>query len=223
MEIEILKLKLLIDQTLTRRDAEKVRGYLGQLFWDEPFAHHHTPDGKLIFQYPCVQYKVVDGACLVIGFGQGMSVVEQTFYKLKEIVLDDVAQEILTQGLEKCRHLFSLSRCPVKYTFLTPWLALNEENYEKYKGMKSWGEKETLLKKILIGNIISVAKGVGYVIPDKIVVSRLKVFPTRTPVRLKGVGMTAFLGEFAVNFELPDYFGLGESVSRGFGTIKRIE
>ena len=25
-----------------------------------------------------------------------------------------------------------------------------------------------------------------------------------------------------VNFELPDYIGLGKSVSRGFGTIKRV-
>jgi hypothetical protein len=42
--------------------------------------------------------------------------------------------------------------------------------------------------------------------------------------------MVGFKGAFAVNFELPDYIGLGKSVlsgvegsvSRGFGTIKRI-
>jgi hypothetical protein len=35
--------------------------------------------------------------------------------------------------------------------------------------------------------------------------------------------MTGFKGMFAVNFELPDYIGLGKSVSRGFGTIKRLK
>jgi len=34
--------------------------------------------------------------------------------------------------------------------------------------------------------------------------------------------MVGFKETFAVNFELPNYIGLGKSVSRGFGTIKRI-
>jgi hypothetical protein len=50
------------------------------------------------------------------------------------------------------------------------------------------------------------------------------------PLPLKGVGMKVFKGTFAVNFELSDYIGLGKpvlsgvegSVSRGFGTIKRV-
>jgi len=31
--------------------------------------------------------------------------------------------------------------------------------------------------------------------------------------------MIGFLGKFQVNFNIPDYLGLGKSVSRGFGTI----
>jgi len=30
-----------------------------------------------------------------------------------------------------------------------------------------------------------------------------------------------FLGTFSVNFEIPDYWGIGKSVSRGFGTVKK--
>lgn len=33
--------------------------------------------------------------------------------------------------------------------------------------------------------------------------------------------MMGFKGTFAVNFELPDYIGLGKSVSREFGTVVR--
>ena len=29
--------------------------------------------------------------------------------------------------------------------------------------------------------------------------------------------MLGFLGTFSVNFEIPDYWGIGKSVSRGFG------
>jgi hypothetical protein len=38
---------------------------------------------------------------------------------------------------------------------------------------------------------------------------------------MKGVEIATFKGEFMVNFLIPDYFGLGKSVSRGFGTVKR--
>ncbi|MBW2005424.1 MAG: hypothetical protein JRI72_12640, partial [Deltaproteobacteria bacterium] len=30
-----------------------------------------------------------------------------------------------------------------------------------------------------------------------------------------------FYSAFSVNFEIPDYWGIGKSVSRGFGTVKR--
>jgi hypothetical protein len=31
-----------------------------------------------------------------------------------------------------------------------------------------------------------------------------------------------FLGTFSINFEIPDYWGIGKSVSRGFGTVKKV-
>ena len=42
------------------------------------------------------------------------------------------------------------------------------------------------------------------------------------PTSLKGTPMLGFLGTFSVNFEIPDYWAIGKSVSRGFGTIKRV-
>lgn len=33
--------------------------------------------------------------------------------------------------------------------------------------------------------------------------------------------MPGFLGTFSVHFTIPDYWG-GKSVSRGFGTVKRV-
>ena len=41
------------------------------------------------------------------------------------------------------------------------------------------------------------------------------------PTKLKGTPMLGFLGTFSVNFEIPDYWGIGKSVSRGFGTVLR--
>lgn len=35
--------------------------------------------------------------------------------------------------------------------------------------------------------------------------------------------MSGFLGTFSVNFEIPDYWGIGKSVSRRVGTIVKTD
>jgi hypothetical protein len=63
------------------------------------------------------------------------------------------------------------------------------------------------------------SKSLGYTVPGPIKanIGKLKEVPTS----LKGTPMLGFLGTFSVNFEIPDYWGIGKSVSRGFGTVKR--
>jgi len=108
-----------------------------------------------------------------------------------------------------------------KYDFISPWLGLSQKNYkiyiEKYtkKGQK---EQSQFFRKVLIGNILSFAKGVNWWIKEKIIVvpSLLDL-----SVRFKGEEMVGFKGYFFSNVYLPNYIGLGKSTSRGFGIIKR--
>jgi len=62
------------------------------------------------------------------------------------------------------------------------------------------------------------SKSLGYTVPEPIKVNIEKI--KEIPTKLKGTPMLGFLGTFSVNFEIPDYWGIGKSVSRGFGTIK---
>ena len=77
-----------------------------------------------------------------------------------------------------------------------------------------------MLEKILVGNIISMSKGLRYTVQDPIQANIIKIKEVRTS--LKGTPMLGFLGTFSVNFYIPDYWGIGKSVSRGFGTVKRV-
>ena len=96
---------------------------------------------------------------------------------------------------------------------------MNRENYEKYREIKDWKEKKGFLNGILVGNILSMCKSLDYVVTSKLYVhSRLD----DEQVEYKGVPLIGFTGEFRVNFVIPDYMGLGKSVSRGFGTVKRV-
>ena len=64
------------------------------------------------------------------------------------------------------------------------------------------------------------SKSLGFIVEQEI---KLKSINFREKkVFLKGNPMLGFLGTFSVNFEIPDYWGIGKSVSRGFGTVKKI-
>lgn len=217
MEIKSLKGSFNIDRYFKSNDAEKIRGYLGNLFWDNPYAHQHTTDGNLMYQYPCVQYKVIGGACLLISFNEGIEVLKKAFNSLKAIKLDGKWEDILSKGLEKYTASFSIVSEQIHYSFLTPWLALNEKNYEKYQMLGTIQKRKKLLESILIGNIISISKSLGYTVPKPIKATILTIKPIKTS--LKSNPMLGFLGSFSVNFEIPDYWGIGKSVSRGFGTV----
>jgi len=115
---------------------------------------------------------------------------------------------------------FGATSSHISYSFLTPWLALNEKNYAKYLKLKIWKEKKEFLAKILIGNIISMSKSLDYTVAAPIKADMQNIREVKTS--LKGLPMIGFLGNFSVNFEIPDYFGLGKSVSRGFGTIEKL-
>ncbi|MEW6006895.1 MAG: CRISPR-associated endonuclease Cas6 [bacterium] len=59
----------------------------------------------------------------------------------------------------------------------------------------------------------------GYTVPEPIKAEIDKIEEVQTS--LKGTPMLGFLGDFSINFDIPDYWGIGKSVSRGFGTIVR--
>lgn len=95
---------------------------------------------------------------------------------------------------------------------------MNEKNYKEYKSLNK-KEQTLLLHKVLVGNILSVAKAFEYV-----VLSELKVKTKVKPVSVvyKEVPMIGFTGDFKINFKLPEFIGLGKGVSQGFGTVKSV-
>jgi hypothetical protein len=99
-------------------------------------------------------------------------------------------------------------------------MALNQKNYSIFKKLNTLEEKKALLKRILTGNILSMAKYLGcHLEPDQRIQSDLSFRQLKTT--LKGKSMLGFEGVFKTNFHLPDYSALGKSVSRGYGCIKK--
>jgi hypothetical protein len=220
MNLCILKLKF--DRPLDRRvETKDLRGAVSNLYPEERLLHQHLEDGKIDYHYPLVQYKIIDSECLLVGFKDGAKLLANLDLATKTLFLGWENYTILTTELEFHHISIKTTEAVQSYSFLTPWLALNEKNYEKYQMLGSWGKKKELLEKILIGNIISMSKSLGYTVPAPIEANIHHLKEVKTS--LKGTPMLGFLGNFSVNFEIPDYWGIGKSVSRGFGTLIRMK
>ena len=215
------KLKTLI---LTIKSTQQIKGSSAQLrgffaskFNEYALLHQHNTD-KFIYNYPLIQYKITHKVPTVIGINEGADVLTEIYDKYNEIKLNNNIYEIVERSISYKNEEFGLSDKFHTYEFETPWFALNQENFtNKYRRMNPTEQKE-LLRKTLIGNILSMSKSLGYTVP-----SQIKCEPDLYPGvgSMKGVKIVTFKGKFMVNFLIPDYFGLGKSVSRGFGTVKR--
>lgn len=202
---------------LNRRDSVKLRGYFGSKYIDVQAMHNHGKDG-FVYQYPKVQYKVVDSVPYIIGLSECADMVTSIGLTECNIKIGTECMDLGNPVIETNYEEFGICDGMRNYEFATAWIALNQENARKYEAAKRAG-KEEMLRKILIGNLISMSKGFHYDVKDRIV-AELDVEEVRTI--LKNQDMVAFIGRFSTNFTIPEYVGVGKSVSRGFGTIREI-
>ena len=136
--------------------------------------------------------------------------------EIRELVIDDSRYRISEKFIGSDTRYTGVDDELHTYRFLTNWMALNEENFKKYKEASHTLERNDMLKKILTGNILSMFKSIGHHEEGKILV----IMDARADhSNFKENRMLTFKGEFTTNVLLPPLCGLGKAVSRGFGTI----
>jgi len=217
MKLKTMFLKMESDQPI-REDSAKLRGFFANKFNSYLLLHNHLGNNKFLYQYPRIQYKTINHTKMILGLAKGVDVLQSIYNQYDQIVLAGHTYQIFSKEISLKIEDFGIALENIKYEFLTPWFALNEENYQRYKNY-SYSERTDQLRSILIRNIMAMAKTFKYFVESKIIVNtNLK----ETSIKFKGKDVIGFLGTFQVNFNLPDYIGLGKSVSCGFGTIKKI-
>jgi hypothetical protein len=199
--------------------SKDLRGAIVGLYPNEILLHQHYEDGIVKYNYPLVQYKYVQKRCLIVGIEEGAKVINNLNLIGETVTFFRQEFRILKKDVSFQESPYGTTNTMTPYSFITPWLALNEKNYEQYQKLGTWKERKELLEKILIGNIISMSKSLGYTVPEPIKANIISLKEVQT--KLKSTPMLGFLGTFSVNFEIPDYWGIGKSVSRGFGTVVR--
>ena len=215
MDIQTLNLRLKSDKEI-HSHGNKLRGFFARKFNEYALLHQHQGN-KFIYSYPLIQYKILDKTPHIIGINEGIDVLKEIYDGYDTIKLGNSEYKIFQREISIKEHEFGISDKFQKYQFLTPWFALNQENFDGYMKLDS-RERRAKLRKIMIGNIISMSKGLKYTVGKEI---KLDTQVRQVRSSFKGREIIAFSGEFIVNFKIPNLLGIGKSVSRGFGTVRR--
>ncbi|MEN8905712.1 MAG: CRISPR-associated endonuclease Cas6 [Clostridiales bacterium] len=216
MELHVLEFKM-EGINIKSSDIPKLRGYIANKFPEYLELHNHIDKSKYNYGYPLIQYKSINKIPYIIAISNAALIIYEIMPEIQSIKIKDKILKIYEKGVKVDRKLFGHSNNMIEYEFKNPWLPLNQKNYIEYKEYCDKDRTE-LLRNIMIGNILSMSKSFNYWFDKKLEI-KLNIKPIR--VNFKNNEMTAFKGNFIVNFNIPDYFGIGKSVSRGFGTIKK--
>ena len=217
-------------------NAPESRAVLATLITDKPVKKtayqvkgvfmRHYPDLDIIpmlngkyrdrYLYPRVQVKVLNEQIYIIGVGDGSDCVLQLIDNITTLDFGNITFEVNDKNIIYMTDQFQQSDQLIRYRFVTPWVALNQTTGRKYRALNN-SERVSFLNKLLGQNIVFIAKELGVDMEDKVFtkVNLTSLFPK--PVDENNWG--AFSGEFSTNFNLPNYIGLGNGITRGYGAI----
>lgn len=211
--MKIAIFRYITDEKFDNSQGEKFRGYIGNLFKEEVILHNHLSLYEFLYKSPLVQYKVIDGNLCIAAINNGIDVIKDKLLGLQFIQLENEKYQVKNIEVEEKECEIKIGEVLKRYRFETLWIALNSENYGKYKS----GQYD--LNKALTNNLIEFFKMSGIWADKPILVNG--VFKTNT-ITKKDTRLIGFSGEFVCNVDLPDFIGLGKRKSIGFGTIKAI-
>jgi hypothetical protein len=195
---------------------EELRSFFNKKSAEHTMLHTDSRTG-FIHRYPVVQCKQIKSMLMVIGVGQGADLLREIALGDKVLRIGKTSCTLSGQDREIRSEGFGITGTFQTYEFLTPWLALNQQNAKKFYDLVGKPERDAFMQKILTGNLTTLAKSIDYDLPQAIT-CECKVRFKRERIHHENV--MVFLGTFRTNLLIPDYLGIGQSVSRGFGTVR---
>ena len=204
-------------------DSEEMTGmdlrkYLHYLFAND--LEFSRAQKAFEYKYPLIQYKSVNERLLVLGLNEYSKLIFNKLSRLDDIVSKKEKHSITS--VEFKNETFEVKNEDTEYEFLSPCILLNKKNYSEYKTLKE-DERDEFLEKILVGSFLSTLKGLGVRVDYQV---KVEIKEMRSGM-IKVEGTTwnnefvGFLGTISSNVLLPNYVGIGKTVSKGFGILNR--
>lgn len=179
---------------------------------------HKANAAGFIHRYPVLQCKQIKTDLIVTGISQGAGCLCQLARDKTMLGTSESTCRITARDPAIRSEPFGVADTSITYEFLTPWLALNQQHAKKFYDLNGKPERDAFMQKLLTAQLTTLAKSIEYGITVP-VSCEAKVRFRRD--RIDRENVMVFLGKFRTNLHIPDYLGIGLSISQGYGTIKR--
>lgn len=201
-----------------RFSFDELRSFLNKEL-AEYTAHHKDDTAGFIHRYPVLQCKQMKTGLIVIGISQGADCLCRFAHDQSMPGSGESTCRITARDPAVRSEPFGVADTRVTYEFLTPWLALNQQHAKKFYDLNGKLQRDAFMQKLLAAQLHTLAKSLDYGVSAPVCCD-VKVRFRRDRIGRENV--MVFLGKFSTNLTIPDYLGIGLSVSQGYGTIKRI-
>ncbi len=214
-EVRAVIAKLITDKPV-KKTPYQVKGVFMKQYPDEEIVPMLDGRYRERFLYPRVQVKILNEQIYVVGIGEGVEPVLELAKQFNFLDFGNITFQVLDVDLEESNNRFKPINRLIRYRFITPWVALNQTTGSRYRFLNN-AERVIFLNRLLGQNIVFLAREMGLDLEERVYTktSLTSLFPR--PVDENNWG--AFYGEFRTNFILPNYLGIGNGITRGYGTI----
>lgn len=209
---------VVFENILPPEDLPRFRGAVIAMTGSDRLFHNHVDTGYA-YRYPRIQYKLFDGHPAILGIDEGADILRKNFAieqgmrcrignreeLLKVSSVGDWHEET---GISNEIHSYAIEN----------WLPLNERNFREYQGADGIIERLSILQRVLVGNILSFAKGMDIYFSQEVKCT-LQQISANGPLTYKGIDLLGFSASFRSNVKLPQWIGLGKSASQNHGII----
>lgn len=207
---------------LTPSEIPLFRGaVIGSMEGEADVLYHNHCDDSVVYRYPMIQYKRISQCAAIVAVDSGADIIGQFMSSSNShLRIGEREEEFFISDIKANSCLVQVWDGEFNY-HLRKWLPLNSKNFLEYKALNALSEKIDFLEHILIGNVLSFAKGIGVTLSSNVCCRIISLESPRIAI-YKGVKMMSFDLIFQSNVSLPDFVGLGKGVSLGFGTVNRV-
>lgn len=216
---KIRVLRVVFDTEIKSYEIPAIRGaIIDKVGRENVLFHNHLSGSEFAYRYPLIQYKMINSNPSMICVDFGVDEIYKFFQKENwDLKIRDRWIEMKIKSLNLETHELQLNSFS-HYFKIYNWIGLSQKNFEAFRNAEHLTDKLTMLENVLVGNILSFAKGINWTITDKI---RLEItdMVKEKWVPVKGVKVKAFDLNFKTNINLPEFIGMGKSISLGYGTI----
>ena len=147
--LRTVTVRLITDKPV-KKTPYQVKGVFINQFADDPIIPLLNGQYRKEFLYPRVQVKILNEQIYLVGINEGVDSLLSLREKFDTLDFGNITFQVNDVNVDEQSDILVPSNRPVKYTFISPWIALNPVTNKRYKDLNNSGRIKYLSSCLLI-------------------------------------------------------------------------